>query len=71
MSQVKSRSMTFLSLRGFPEKCLSGMIVQREERNPETSVNKLLFAGSRMSVFPSGGCPGLRSGVDLSIGHTG
>jgi hypothetical protein len=30
------------------------MIVQREERSLETSVNKLLFAGSRMSVFPSG-----------------
>jgi hypothetical protein len=47
------------------------MIVQREERNPETSVNKLLFAGSRISVFPSGAVPGLRSGVDLAIGHTG
>src|SRR5258706_11366159 len=27
------------------------MIVQRWERSPETSVNILLFAGSRMSVF--------------------
>ena len=33
------------------------MIVQRWERGPETSVNKLLFAGSRMSVFPSGAVP--------------
>jgi hypothetical protein len=30
------------------------MIVQRQERNLETSVNKLLSAGSRMSVFASG-----------------
>ena len=27
------------------------LIVQRWERSPETSVNILLFAGSRMSVF--------------------
>ena len=47
------------------------MIVQRWERSPETSVNKLLFAGSthvRVSVW---GCPGLRTGVDLAIGLTG
>jgi len=30
------------------------MIVQRWERSPETSVNILLFAGSRMSVFRLG-----------------
>jgi len=30
------------------------MIVQRWERGPETSVNILLFAGSRMSVFRLG-----------------
>jgi hypothetical protein len=47
------------------------LIVQRWKQNPETSVNKLLFAGSthiRRSVW---GCPGLRSSVDLSIGYTG
>jgi len=31
-------------------------------------VNILSFAGSRMSVLASGGCPGLRTGVDLAIG---
>src|SRR5215470_9555553 len=30
------------------------LIVQRWERGPETSVNILLFAGSRMSVFRLG-----------------
>jgi hypothetical protein len=34
-----------------------GMIVQRWKQSPETSVNKLLFAGSRMSVAPSGAVP--------------
>jgi hypothetical protein len=34
------------------------MVVQRQERGLETSVNKLLFAGSRMSV--------LRLGLSLS-----
>src|ERR1700675_2951067 len=33
---------------------LMRMIVQRWERSPETSVNILLFAGSRMSVFRLG-----------------
>jgi hypothetical protein len=34
-----------------------GMIVQGWKQNPETSVNKLLFAGSRMSVGSSGAVP--------------
>jgi hypothetical protein len=34
-----------------------GMIVQGWKQNPETSVNKLLFAGSRMSVVSSGAVP--------------
>src|SRR5258708_5088321 len=33
---------------------IDAMIVQRWERSPETSVNILLFAGSRMSVFRLG-----------------
>jgi hypothetical protein len=36
---------------------LIGMIVQGWKQNPETSVNKLLFAGSRMSVGSSGAVP--------------
>ena len=41
-------------LRNFGE---LGMIVQGWKQNPETSVNKLLFAGSRMSVGSSGAVP--------------
>jgi hypothetical protein len=47
------------------------MIVQWWKQNPETSVNKLLFAGSRIFRWFVWGCPGLRTGVDLAIGHTG
>lgn len=36
---------------------MSGVIVQWWKQNPETSVNKLLFAGSRMSVGSSGAVP--------------
>jgi hypothetical protein len=48
-----------------------GMIVQGWKQNPETSVNKLLFAGSTHFRRFVWGCPGLRSDVDLAIGHTG
>ena len=48
------------------------MIVQRWERSPETSVNILSYAGfhqhDRSFVW---GCPGLDTGVDLTIGHIG
>jgi hypothetical protein len=48
------------------------MIVQRWERSPETSVNILSYADfhqhDRSFVW---GCPGLESGVDLTIGHKG
>src|SRR4051812_32866521 len=56
MSHVKIRSMR----KGFPQalrKVWVGMIVQGWKQNPETSVNKLLFAGSRMSVGSSGAVP--------------
>ena len=46
------------------------MIVQGWKQSQETSVNKLLFAGSRMSVGSSGAVP-VEVDVDLAIGHTG
>ena len=51
---------------------IDAMIVQRWERSPETSVNILSYADfhqhDRSFVW---GCPGLESGVDLTIGHKG
>jgi hypothetical protein len=41
----------------FSREMIVTMIVQREERSLETSVNKLLSAGSRMSVVPFGAFP--------------
>jgi len=70
MSQVKAESMRKGLLQEVGEAWVV-LIVQRWKQNPETSVNKLLFAGSthiRRSVW---GCPGLRSSVDLAIGYTG
>jgi hypothetical protein len=65
------KSMRKGCLQEFREKCEWGMIVQGWKQNPETSVNKLLFAGSTHFRRFVWGCPGLRSDVDLVIGHTG
>jgi hypothetical protein len=54
MSRVKRKIITKAVLQELLEKCERGMIVQGWKRSPETSVNKLLFAGSRISVGPSG-----------------
>src|SRR5712671_5824566 len=53
MSHVKLGGATTRLSTRFGEMSMR-MIVQRWERSPETSVNILLFAGSRMSVFRLG-----------------
>ena len=46
------------------------MIVQRWGRSLETSVINLSCADfNRRTECPSWGCPGLRTGVDVAIGH--
>jgi hypothetical protein len=57
MSEVKARTARKYSLWGVSLEMSVEMIVQGEERNPETSVNILLFAGSRISVCPSRAVP--------------
>jgi hypothetical protein len=66
MSVVKQRgAVVFLPSAG-----KDGMIVQRWGRSLETSVIKLSYADlNRRTECPSWGCPGLRTGVDVGIGH--
>ena len=47
------------------------MIVQGWKQNPETSVKQALIRGFTHFRWFVWGSPGLRTGVDLAIGHTG
>jgi hypothetical protein len=73
MSHVKTRGTPTPALpldNGWRE--IDATIVQRWERSPETSVSILSYADfhqhDRSFVW---GCPGLDTGVDLTIGHKG
>jgi hypothetical protein len=71
MSRVKPLDVYPPGLAANCGEVVNPMIVQRWERSPETSVNNPLirgFAHVRLFVW---GCPGLRTGVDLAIGHKG
>jgi hypothetical protein len=57
MSEVKGLDSEAAFSLGISVEMSVEMIVQGEERNPETSVNILLFAGSRISVCPSRAVP--------------